>query len=507
MPLADYADHDALALAELVRKREVSASELLEAAIEHIERSNPELNAVIDRLYDRARQAIARGLPKGPFTGVPFLMKDTLELAGTRASFGSVAGLIYRCPTTHELVRRHEAAGLVILGRTNMAECGLLPTTENRAHGSTKNPHHLAYSTGGSSGGAAAAVAARMVPLAHADDGGGSIRIPASACGVFGLKPSRGRNPAGPREPPLDLIQSHAVSRSVRDSAALLDATWGPAASDEARLPPPPCSYLEAVHSDPEPLRIAFMTRDFAGNPAHPDCAEAVHETAKRLAELGHRVEEADPAIDGAAYNDAFLMIWAMMGGYFVKAAARAATERFLPPRLSRWLGDRVLAPALKGLSALPIDQAPFEPFTCRLATIDRKHSPSDLWLAADTMRRAAHQLGNFLIEYDVLLTPVMGEPPWKLGTLCQRWPDRKIRAKLERYVGYTPICNTAGLPAMSVPLHTSQQGLPIGLHFVAPFAEEHRLFALAGQLERAHPWRMANLKPPSSRPLNTPHR
>jgi len=488
LPFHEYLSHDACGLAELVRTGQVSPRELLDAAIERIEATNPGLNAVIDRLYDRARLNLERGLPDGPFKGVPFLLKDTLEIQGTKASFGSAAARHHICSETHELARRLEAAGLVIVGRTNMSEIGLLPTTEPALYGSTKNPWNPAYSPGGSSGGAAAAVASGMVPMAHADDGGGSIRIPASACGLFGLKPSRGRNPGSPRDAPLGFIQTHCVSRSVRDSATLLDATHGALTGDVDFAPPPTLPYRQAAERDPSPLRIAFMTRNFSGTRAHPDCTAAVENAARLCEELGHRVTQDSPRIDGGAYNDAFLVVWGMSAGYFVKAVARAATQQ-MPKALAARVKPETVARGLTSLSALPLRNPPFERFTRRLALIDRRYSPADVWLAAETLQLAARTLAGFFENYDLLLTPVLGEPPWKLGTFSHFWSEDETRQRLLDYVGYTPICNTSGFPAMSVPVDENAQGLPIGVQFIAPFAQEQRLFALAGQLERARPW------------------
>jgi amidase len=258
MPPAEYAAFDALGLAELVRRRDVTASELLETALAQIERIDPRINAVIDRLDHRARATVARGLPAGPFAGVPFLLKDAIAYQGERLTLGSRSMADYIPETSHEVVRRLEGAGLVIVGRTNICEYGLLPLTEPELYGPTRNPWALDRSPGGSSGGSAAAVAAGLVPLAHGNDGGGSIRIPASACGLFGLKPSRGRNPGALLDEPHGLIAEHCLARSARDSAALLDVTRGALPGDRWQAPPPVRPYLEQVTIDPPRLRIAF---------------------------------------------------------------------------------------------------------------------------------------------------------------------------------------------------------------------------------------------------------
>lgn len=487
MKVEEYLEHDGVGLSELVRSRQVSPLELLEVAIERIEATNPALNAVIDRWYERARAALTSGLPEGPLGGVPFLLKDTLEVAGTRLTYGSVAARHNVARQTHELVRRYEAAGLQLLGRTNMSEIGLLPTTEPVLHGPTRNPWSSSHSPGGSSGGSAAAVAAGMVPLAHADDGGGSIRIPASACGLFGFKPSRGRNPGDEREAPLGFIQTHCVARSVRDSAQLLDVTHGSLPGDVYQAPAPPWSYRQACEREPGRLRIAVTEHDFAGNQAHEDCSEAVRAAAKLCAGLGHEVEFAKPPIDGHAFNEAFLVVWGMCGGYFVRAVERAIIEHHVPKLLAPIA--KPASAALLKLSAVAVRQAPFERFTRRLAALDRQHHPADVWFAAETLNRAARQLATFFERYDVLLSPVLGEPPWKLGTFRDDASDAEVKAQLLRYVGFTPLTNASGTPSMSVPLHVNGAGLPIGVQFMGAWADEHRLFALAGQLEQEIGW------------------
>ena len=487
MKVEEYLQYDGVGLSELARSRQVSPRELLEVAIERIEAANPALNAVIDRWYERARAALTSGLPEGPLFAVPFLLKDTLEVAGTRLTYGSVAARHNLGRQTHELARRHEAAGLQLLGRTNMSEIGLLPTTEPALYGATVNPWNAQHSAGGSSGGAAAAVAAGMVPLAHADDGGGSIRIPASACGVFGFKPSRGRNPSDEREAPLGFIQTHCVSRTVRDSAELLDATHGSLPGDVYCAPAPPSSYRQACERQPARLRIAFTDHDFEGTRAHEDCCAAVRATAKLCSELGHEVEMAAPPIDGRAFNEAFLVIWGMCGGYFVRAVEQAIIERHVPKLLAPIA--KPASAALLALSSVSLRRAPFERFTRRLAALDRQHHPADVWMASEVLNRSARQLATFFGKYDVLLTPVLAEPPWKLGTFRDEASDEEVKAQLLRYVGFTPLANASGTPSMSIPVHINGAGLPIGVQFMGAWADEHRLFSLAGQLEREVDW------------------
>src|SRR5437764_11774979 len=299
--MTDYERYDGLGLAELVKSRAASAKELLNAAIERIEARNPSVNAVVNRMYDRAETAIAAGLPAGPLTGVPYALKDLgVYDTGTVTSSGSAFFRDAVADHDSEIVARMKRAGLVILGKTNTSEFGLSTSVEPELFGPTCNPWNVEFSAGGSSGGAAAAVASGMLPMAHATDGGGSIRIPASCCGLFGLKPTRARTPLGP-----DLGEAwsgagvgHAVTRSVRDSAALLDATSGPDIGDPYWAPPPRGPYLAEVGTDPGRLKIAFTTRAWSGPPVHPECVAAVSGAAKLCENLGHSVEEASPVID-----------------------------------------------------------------------------------------------------------------------------------------------------------------------------------------------------------------
>jgi amidase len=454
---------DATAQADLVRRKQVKPVELVEAAIARIEALDPRLNAVVTPLFERARERVRDGTPGGPFPGVPYLLKDLLPLEGVRITFGSAAFEKHVARASAEVARRMEAAGLVILGVTNSPEFGLLPTTEPKLHGPTRNPWSPTRSPGGSSGGAAAAVAAGLVPLAQASDGGGSIRIPASACGLFGLKPSRGRNPEAPDPDWLGLSVRHCVSRSVRDSAILLDAIRGPSAGDRWWAPAPERPYAAEVGSEPGRLRIGFTARDFGGRPVHPDCVAAVESTAALCEELGHHVEEAAPEIDRVAFDDAFLLLWSAYAAEAVKGWARV-TGRKPGPQL-------------------------FEPFTWQLVEHESRHTPADVALAWSTLQDASYALVRFHEMHDLLLTPVLGEPPVEIGGLPQDVPFEAMRERLRRYVPFTPVANASGQPAMSVPLFWSAAGLPIGSHFVARYGDEATLVRLASQLERARPW------------------
>lgn len=471
--MQELVDLDATAQAELVRKKELKPIELVEAAIRRIEAVNPKLNAVIHPLFDFARKTASGPLPDGPFTGVPYLLKDLLaSLGGAPIRMGSRSMKDYVATYDSELVARSKKAGLVIVGKTNTPELGILPTTEPLSFGPSRNPWNLAHTTGGSSGGSAAAVAAGMVPMAHANDGGGSIRIPASCCGLFGLKPTRARNPLGPDFGDImhGFVCEHAVTRSVRDSARLLDATSGPDAGDPYAAPPPARPYADEVKRDPGRLRIAFSTQAPTGVEIHPDCIAAVAETAKLLRELGHEVVEATPALEGPGIAQSFLAVY----------SAQVAIDM---ANLSRALG-RTLGP----------DDV--EPLTFTLGELGRQVTATDYALAIQWLHGASRILGRFLIEYHAWLTPTLAGPPLPLGSFDPT-PDNPIAPMMRaaEWVPFTPIANFSGLPAMSVPLYWNAAGLPIGSHFFGRFGDEGTLFSLAAQLERARPW--AKRRPP----------
>jgi amidase len=473
----DLAFMDATAQAELVRKKEIKATELVEAAIERIERINPSLNAVITPMYDLARDAVSKEIPEGPFTGVPFLMKDIGALyAGVKMSFGAALLRDFVPDHDSELTVRLKKAGLITLGKTNTPEYGLLPTTEPHLFGPSRNPWDTERTTGGSSGGSSAAVASGMVPMAHANDGGGSIRIPASCCGVFGLKPTRARNPLGPDFGDMlsGLVCEHAVTRSVRDSAALLDATSGPDIGDPYWAPPPSRPFLEEVGADPGRLRIAFTTEINIGGTPHADCVKAVQDTAALCEDLGHEVVEAAPTItvDPEMLEREATVLW--LGGLASSIDGIARIGGFTPQA----------------------DQ--FEPLTWALYEIGREYSASDYLIALQTLQRVAREIGMFFVDYDVLITPVLGEPPVSLGTFDAP-KDNPMQAweRVVAFAPYTVTFNITGQPAMSVPLFWNENGLPIGSHFVGRFGDEATLFRLASQLEEARPW--ANRRPPVS--------
>ena len=467
---------DATAQAELVRRGQVSPVELVEAAIARIERLDPQLNAVIRPLFDTARETARGELPDGPLRGVPYLLKDLgPPLAGVPLIGGSAA-LRDNVPEVDAyLIERLRAAGLVFVGKTNTPEFGLLPTTEPRLFGPTLNPWDRSRSSGGSSGGSAAAVAAGMVPAAHGNDGGGSIRIPASCCGLFGLKPSRGRVSMGPHvgDRVSGLTNDHALTRSVRDSAALLDAVAGPAPGDPYQAPAPARPYVDEVGADPGTLRIRFATTAPRGCDVHPDCVRAVEQTATLCERLGHHVEPGAPEFDVEAFDRAFVAI--MTAG---------------------------LAAAIDDISAAaeqPPDPDLYEPTTWAAYEIGKAVSGSDYLRAVDVTQSVTRQLAGFFDDCDLWLTPTLTEPPLPLGSLELQpgLPPRQATDRILSYIAFTPICNGTGVPAASVPLHWNDAGLPIGVQLVAPYGAEDLLFRVASQLEAAQPW--AHRHPPIS--------
>lgn len=487
----EYVRHDALALAGLVRRGEVSPAELLEAAIARIEAHNPALNAVVRKRYDAARAEAAQVDRAAPLAGVPFLVKDLLAtLAGEPTGHGNRVLATMPMPHDSELVRRWRAAGLVIAGRTNTPEFGLTPYTEPLLHGPTRNPWSPAHSPGGSSGGSAAAVAARLVPVASGGDGGGSIRIPASCCGLFGFKPSRGSTPTGPDNGELwkGFAIEHVLSRSVRDSAALLDATQGTDPGAPYAAPVPARPYLAEVATAPGRLRIAFCRQPLFGRQVHADCLAALEDAARLLESLGHQVEEAAPPVDREACAIAFVTILAGEVRAEIQAVARLAGRR---PRA----GD-------------------FEPATYSLGLLGRALSAADYAEASRTLQLAARTAAPFFERHDVLMTPTLGSPPALIGALQPSAAEvrlmrlvnaleagwllkglgvvKPLAEKTFDYIPYTPLFNASGQPAMSVPLHwngAGLQGLPIGLQFATRLGGDATLFRLAGQLEQARPW------------------
>ena len=472
---AEYVEYDGLGLAELIRTRQVSVAEVLEAAIARIEHLNPILNAVVTKVYDEARGE-ARSLDgAAPFAGVPFLLKD---LGGAQAGVPLSAGSRFfahaPAPADAEIVNRHKRAGLMILGRTNTPEFGLSATTEPVLFGPTRNPWDPTRTAGGSSGGSAAAVAVRMVPLAHASDGGGSIRIPAACCGLFGLKTTRNRNTLAPYagESLAGCSVEHVVSRSVRDSAAALDATAGPAPGDPYFAAPPARPFLAEVGAPPDRLRIALTTKAFGGAPVHPDCVTATEAAARLCEELGHIVEEAAPAFDVEGLDANYNRIFAVGATANIQLRARAIGKELNPEA--------------------------FERVTWAMVEMGRSISAPDYVMMVNRLHGISREIAAFFETYDALLTPSLAEPPVELGVLDMMSDD--LAAYTERLWRFTPFTypfNVTGQPAMSVPLSWNAAGLPIGVHFVGRYGDEATLFRLAAQLEQARPW--ADRRPPEA--------
>jgi amidase len=471
---------DATAQAELVRSKEVSPAELVDAAIARMERLNPQLNAIIHELYDRARDEASGELPDGPFRGVPFLLKDLgAELAGTPFNEGMAFSGDYHSTVTQTLTQRYIDAGFVICGKTNAPELGILPTTEPVRFGPSRNPWNTGHSTGGSSGGSAAAVASGMVPVAHANDGGGSIRIPASCCGLVGLKPTRGRNSVAPQYGDMmgGLVVEHVVSRSVRDSAAILDATAGPVPGDPYWAPPrrgP--SFAAAAAAAPTGLRVAVMTTSPTGSDVDAECVAAVEATASLCASLGHKVEEAALDVDGDAFVTHFVNQWACSNAWAIED----------------W-------EARVGRTAQPGD---LEPLSWALVELGRAINGGQYLKSVQELQRISRGIAEYFEGIDVLLTPTLAELPAPLGTFDS--PEGEPLTGLLRaaaYVPFTPPFNVTGQPGISLPLHWSASGLPIGVQFVGRFGDEETLLSLAGQLEQAAPW--AARRPPSRRRQN----
>ena len=463
----EYAQYDALGLDELIARRQVTPQEVLEAAIERIEAVNPRINAVVQKTYDEARAVVGAGLPPGPLAGVPYLMKDLYAWQkGVRIGNGSRLFDGFVADHDFTLVQRYKAAGLVMLGRTNTPEFGLNATTEPVAYGPTRNPWNLERSAGGSSGGAAAAVAADMVPAAHGTDGGGSIRIPAAHCGLFGLKPTRGRNPAGPDvgEGWSGLACGHALTRTVRDSAAFLDATSGPAPGDPYWAPPPTRPFLQEVGANPGQLRIALEKEAITGTPVHPECLKGVEAAARLLEELGHRVEEASPGFDVVGLR------WAM--DVIISANLRNGLDlRFDALKRSQREDD------VERITALWAEQG-------------RRHTARDYARALVIVHGVGRRFGEFFQGYDVLLSPTLADPPLPLGTPDMMSGDLDAYTeRLFRMIPFTPQFNVTGGPAASLPLHWTSDGLPVGIQLGADFGNEALLLRLAAQLEEAQPW------------------
>lgn len=464
---AEYDKYDGLGLAALVAKRQVTASELLNAVRERLEALNPKLNATAQVFFEKAEAQIKQGLPDGPFKGVPFVLKDLgQQMAGTITSYGSRVFKDNIPNFDSTLVTRYKQAGLVIFAKTTSPEFGLTTSTESVLFGRTHNPWNLERTSGGSSGGSSALVASRVVPMAHGSDGGGSIRIPASCCGLFGLKPTRGRVPMGPAqfESWNGCSHHHALTISVRDSAALLDVSSGAELGSPYFSPQPERPFVKEVGIDPGKLRIALAIATPAGTPLDPECRKAAVEAAKLCESLGHKVEEARPPIEDAWMREAFLTV--------------------LRVSLARTLDD-----AGKTLGR-PVNEKDVEPVTWILAEVGRSANVVAYSRAIATMHQVGLAMAKFQQKYDVILSPTLAKPPVALGVLSLSPEDIAQYTKAVTEFGpYTALYNVTGQPSMTVPLHWSRDGLPIGVMFSGRFGEDAMLLRLAGQLEKAKPW------------------
>lgn len=478
MQISDYVAYDALGLAELVKRGEVTAEELFEAAVHQIELFNPSLNCVVHAHFDLAQAAIAEGLPRGPFCGVPFLIKNTgLDVAEMVLSTGSELCRDVVSERDCTLVERYKKAGLVLLGKSNTPEFALSFATEPQAFGATRNPWSLAHGPGGSSGGSAAAVAAGLVPMANSSDGAGSTRLPASHTGLFGFKPSRMRNPLGPVavEAIAGMSTPHALSWSVRDNAALLDATAGADVGDPYACPGPgerfgdtegaASRFWAASERDPAPLKIAMTLTSPLGTPVDPEILARTAEAVQLLADLGHEVVAVDDAgYDAHALKDA----WRVIAGVNVASAVAARGQ-------------------LLGLDD-PVSL--LEEVNGQWVREGAARSGAEYLQAINQLHSVARALGRLFARYDVLLTPTAGELPPRIGEMAS--VGTSLNAFYDRFWSHSPFTcafNASGCPAMSVPFGLSAAGLPVGVHFGAAFGQEALLFSLAGQIERARPW------------------
>jgi amidase len=465
---------DATDQAALVARGDASPTELLEAAIERIEAIDPQINAVVIRWFDHARDVAAGPLPDGVFRGVPFLLKDLwASYAGQLISNGNLAlknaAVVAGADTT--LVSRFRGAGLVTAGRTNSPEFGSLPTTEPEAWGPTRNPWNVEHSAGGSSGGSAAAVASGMVPIAHASDGGGSIRIPASCCGLVGLKPSQGRITLGPLRDESNLGVELCVSRSVRDTAALLDAVHGPGVGDTVIAAPPTRPYVDELGADPGVLRIGLLDRHPHGTAVHAECAAAARSTATLLESLGHHVEPGFPqALANPEFGRRFGTLWSTnMGVGLARIGDQLGREVTIDDvELVNWTQAQ-FARSFSG-----IDYA-----LALAANVSFRREVQRWWAAAPDGE-----------GFDLLLTPTLGEPPVPLGTFAND-PEAPMAPMVRagQYVPFTPPFNASGQPAISLPMHWTPDGLPVGVQLVAAYGREDLLIRVASQLEQAAPW------------------
>lgn len=505
-----YARYDAIGLTEAFARGELDRTEVALDARQRVARLNAHLGFVA---HDFEGLDLPRARSDGPLAGVPFFLKDELEFLDSPMTFGARVLKDLRCERTHPFVAKLLDAGLQPMGRTTMSEFGLLPISEPVHTDPCRNPWSLAHSTGGSSGGAASAVASGAVPFAHAADGGGSIRIPASACGLVGLKPSRGRTPSALTDPPFGFVSQLCVSRTVRDTAAFLDAVSG---SSPGRywVPAPETPFRSAADRAPPRLRIAYSTTGVYGESAHPEVASALLATARRLEAVGHHVEAAEAPFSGEEMGRAFGILWAAAAGVTLKLMTRVL-ETKVDNRAARALLTR--RGTLRQLMNIPDRHGPrMERFTRWLIQRDLDCTPSELWLAHIVFNELGEKLEGWLRDpYDLWLTPTLMRPPmrigeldmasavpglhtfWRrphrtsrqLGALPTSTDDQALERRLLGYVGFTPIANITGLPAISLPMGMSSEGLPLGMQLMAPLGDEATLISMAAEWERQHPW------------------
>ncbi|MED4205339.1 amidase [Neobacillus mesonae] len=469
MLFSEYSSYDGLGLAELVRRKEVTPRELKDVAFKAIEKLNPKINAIVETLEEKSDEEIEKGLPNGPFKGIPFLIKELgIQMAGVSISSGSRLLNGLTAAKDDELMSRFRKAGFVTIGKTSTPEFGYNFTTEPVLHGPTRNPWNLKLSSGGSSGGSAVAVAAGIVPIAHANDGAGSIRVPASYNGLIGFKPTRGRVPSGPNssEPAYGRSASFAVTRSVRDAAALLDFIKGPDVGCYAWAEPPKRPYSEEVSRPPGSLKIAWSAQPQNGAPVNEEILEVLYQTVTVCKELGHELIDAAPEIDEELHALAAMRIKA---AYTTRAINNAAEK------LKRVPSEENLETAI---------WSAYE--------IGKNLTADELLEAFDIQNRISRSVGDFFTRFDVLLTPTAAQLPPPIGELDMNAPDSDMKTfgkKMFNYFPFTRIFNTTGQPAVSLPLGWSKRDLPIGMQFAGRFADEATLFRLAGQLERAYSW------------------
>ena len=463
--MQEYLKCDGMDLAELIADGQVKPNELIDLAIERMNKVNSSINAIILTMPEEAKKTI-ENKTSGPFSGVPFLLKDLGggSYKGTRQTFGSKLFKDFISPMDSEIVKRYKKAGLVIFGKTNTPEFGLLPITESELLGPCRNPWNLKLTTGGSSGGSAAAVTSRIVPMAHGSDGGGSIRTPSSCCGILGLKPSRGRNPLIPNA--TGIVADHVLTRSVRDSAEILDLTSQPFDGSPYWVPPPKRPFIKELSEKRNNLRIAYSLDTITKTEVHKDCIDAIMNTVDLCRELGHTIVEDTPNLENfSSLPTIFLAIWAIE----LEAGLKS----------------------IQNMLNINITEEMVEAFTWDLFNYGKQFSGGDYLNAVSFCQQMTQEVAKFYKNYDLWLTPTLGEPPVPLGTFDhQKGKLMDNINRIMRFIPYPPICNVTGQPAISIPLYWNAKNIPIGSQFIGKFGDESTLFNIAGQLEEIKPWK-----------------